>query len=123
MKRVCFLTIDDTSGFEIDDELAIPHLNALGIDVDTLSWHSDEDWSRFDAAIVRTTWDYHKQPERFVEKLSRIGRETILFNDLETISWNVSKVYLKELQDKGIPIVDTLFENGKSTSNALVTSK
>ena len=112
MKKICFLTIEDTSGFEIDDELAIPYLNELGIEVDTLSWHSDEDWSRFDAAIVRTTWDYHKQPEAFVRKLSKIEKRTRLFNDLGTISWNVNKSYLKELEDQGIPIVDTLFEAG-----------
>lgn len=77
------------------------------IDVD---WADEtENWSRFDAAIIGTTWDYWDRPDQFVRTLERIGSRTRLFNDPDLVKWNSHKGYLRELEDKGARMIPTLW--------------
>ncbi len=112
MKRVCFLSMDDLSGYVADDDLAIPALADLGWRVDTVSWRdTNTDWNAFAAVIIRTTWDYQKEPERFLSVLEQINSSKArLENPLETIRWNLSKVYLRDMERRGCPIVPTIWD-------------
>lgn len=112
MKRVCFLSMDDLSGYVADDELAIPPLAERGWRVDTVSWRgTDTDWNVFAAVIIRTTWDYQKEPERFLAVLEQIDRSAArLENPLETVRWNLSKTYLRDMEQRGSPIVPTIWD-------------
>ena len=112
MKRVCFLSMDDLSGYVADDDLAIPALADLGWRVDTVSWRdTNTDWNAFAAVIIRTTWDYQKEPERFLSVLEQIDNSAArLENPLETIRWNLSKVYLRDMERRGCPIVPTIWD-------------
>jgi glutathione synthase/RimK-type ligase-like ATP-grasp enzyme len=68
------------------------------------------DWGRFDAVIIRTTWDYHEDTEAFVSVLERIKRSgTPLENALDLTLWNMNKTYLRDLERRGIPIVPTIW--------------
>ena len=58
MPRCAFLTLDDTTGWVIDDELAYAPLRALGWEVDAVAWNrSTTPWSTYDAVVIRSTWD------------------------------------------------------------------
>ena len=110
MKKCAFLTLDETGDFVIDDEYAIEPLRALGWQVSTLSWRQDHiAWSNFDIVIIRSTWDYWNDVPAFLETLEQINRETLLANRLELVRWNLAKTYMRDLQQKGIGIVPTLF--------------
>jgi len=50
------------------------------------------DWSRFDAVVVRSTWDYHLQPERFWEWITLVSSQTKLVN-ADLLAWNMHKRY------------------------------
>ena len=109
-RRICFLSMDDLAGYVSDDELALPHLAELGIRTDILSWRQTViDWSAFDAVIIRTPWDYQQYPNEFLEVLSGIETETALHNSLEIVRWNLDKTYLRDLAEKGVRIVPTLW--------------
>jgi glutathione synthase/RimK-type ligase-like ATP-grasp enzyme len=113
LKHCAFLTLDDPTGFVIDDELAHEPLAELGWQVSWPSWRqSERPWSDFDAVIIRSPWDYQAHSEAFVQVLEIIDSSgTRLANPLDIVHWNLSKTYLKELEDKGVPIVPSLWGN------------
>lgn len=74
------------------------------------AWDDDNvDWSRFDAALIGSTWDYQDNLEAFLAKLESIETQTALFNPSRTVRWNSRKTYLRDMKSKGIQIVPTLW--------------
>jgi glutathione synthase/RimK-type ligase-like ATP-grasp enzyme len=114
MTRLAFLTLEDRSGYVIDDELAIAELTRRGFDVREIPWSRDHtDWSTFDLVIVRTTWDYHKRPTEFLAALARIEASgTTLENPRALITWNLDKRYLRDLAARGVPTVPSIWGHG-----------
>lgn len=105
-----FLTLEERGDFCIDDALAIAPLEHLGWRVEEVPWRRrGEDWARFDAVIVRSTWDWFEAPEDFLATLSAIDAVTRLANPIELLRWNLSKSYLRDLEARGVPIVPTLW--------------
>ncbi len=111
-KRCCFLSMDDMAGYVADDDLAIAPLNSLGWSVDTVSWRDAQaDWNSYDLVVIRTTWDYQKYPEAFLETLATIESSSArLENPLEIVRWNLDKRYLREVESRGLPIVPTIWD-------------
>lgn len=107
--RCAFLSTDDLDGFCVYDHLAIPALNARGVEVETIPWRAGVDWSAYDLVIVRSPWDYQKTPDAFLEALARIDAATRLANPLDVMRWNIDKRYLGELEARGVRIVPTAF--------------
>jgi glutathione synthase/RimK-type ligase-like ATP-grasp enzyme len=103
VRRCCFLTLQERGDFVIDDEVAVPALEAAGWRVDTLPWRQHATpWSAFDLVIVRSTWDYWDDVPGFLEVLSQIDRATRLANPLPLMRWNLSKTYLQDLDAAGV---------------------
>ncbi len=107
--KIVFLSCDKLQDFVIDDHLLVKKLTDDGHIVTTLSWSVECDWSQFDCAIIRTTWDYMERSDEFLSILKIIASQTKLYNNLETVKWNIHKGYLKELEKKGARIVPTVF--------------
>ncbi|GMM71612.1 hypothetical protein MTsDn5_15640 [Alteromonas gracilis] len=112
MPSVAFLSTDNLEDFFVYDELLVPYFNQKGWKVETVSWHTNaENWGRFDYVIVRSTWDYQQHAEAFLACLKQIdASSTTLLNPLRLMQWNIEKYYLKDLQQKGVPIVKTIWE-------------
>ncbi len=66
-------------------------------------------WADFDAVIVGTAWDYADKRDAFFETLAQIDQQTRLFNPLALMRWNVDKIYLRELAQKGVPTIPTIW--------------
>ena len=97
-----------TSGNVTDDSLLLAPLREVGIEPTFISWdQADVDWSRFRAAVVRTTWDYTGRLNEFLSALARIQTQTQLWNPLSIIQWNCKKTYLKALAEKGFSVIPT----------------
>lgn len=109
MKRCVFLSMTDMSNYECYDHLVIPHLEDLDWQVDTLDWHDKSiNWDLYDFVIVRSTWDYQEHQEAFLQVLETIEKsKATLLNPIEIMKWNISKIYLKELQQRGIKTIQT----------------
>lgn len=112
-KRCAFLTLDCADGYVIDDELAYAPLAALGWRVEAVPWRRPGiARDGFDAVVIRSTWDYHEDPEAFLAVLADIARAGVpLFNDPDLVAWNVRKTYLGDLAARGVPIVPTVFRD------------
>lgn len=113
MRRCAFLTLTDPSDFVIDDEVAYPALRDLGWDVEAVPWNrAGVRWSDYDAVIVRSTWDYQDSVDAFLAVLGTIeASSAAIENDVELMRWNIDKRYLRDLSDRGVSIVPTVWQD------------
>lgn len=111
--RIAFLSMHSLEDFVCDDELTIPLLNEKGISVEAVDWRAETDWSQFDLVIIRSTWDYQDDKDRFLNVLKAIeASDTRLLNSAEVVHWNIDKRYLQQLQELGVRIVPTTWFDG-----------
>ncbi len=111
MNSLAFLSADHLEGYVIDDNLASVPLRNLGCEVKTISWRNKEvDWSQFECAIIRSTWDYQRDLPGFLITLAGIAKATRLANPIEVVRWNAEKTYLRELGNRGARIVPTIWQ-------------
>ena len=59
------LSIANTEGWFIDDDLVHPQLEALGWQVENIPWNQTKDWNEFDLVVVRSPWDYQQHLQEF----------------------------------------------------------
>ncbi|WP_138429274.1 ATP-grasp domain-containing protein [Fodinibius saliphilus] len=113
MKRCAFLSMDNLDDFEVYDELLYEPLQNRGWKVDEISWRNKSvDWDQYEAVIIRSPWDYQEAPNAFIEVLEEIESSTaILENSLDIVKWNINKRYLRDLENDGIEIVPTLWQD------------
>ena len=109
MRRCALLTCDDLSAYVSDEDvLSVAISEQCGIKTDWLSWSSPTDWSKYNYAIIRTTWDYTEKRDLFLQTLEQmVAQGVLLFNSLSTVKWNSHKSYLFDLRERGVPVVDS----------------
>ena len=106
--KICFLTASHVAFQETDDVLIQNSLRRRGHNVEWLDWRrTDISWSKFDRIIIRSTWDYHLNPDDFLIAMSLIEKETELVNCFKLLQWNYDKRYLLRLNKQKIPTVAT----------------
>lgn len=114
MRTCAFLTTDDLAGYVTDDRLAEVPLAKLGWAVEHVPWRQPGGWERYEAVVIRSTWDYHKHPGEFLAVLEEIGRSGVrLANPLELVRWNARKTYLRDLEARGLPVVPTVWDRDR----------
>jgi O-ureido-D-serine cyclo-ligase len=97
---------------DLDDDLPplIAALQDAGIDASAVDWYDGAvDWSRFDLALLRSTWDYTERPAEFLAWIDRAAKSTRIANPPAVVRWNSDKHYLADLEHAGIPIVSSTF--------------
>ena len=110
-KRVAFLSTDNLEKFFTYDKLLIEPMKNIGWIAEEVSWRNENvNWSDYDSVIVRSTWDYQNDSEKFIGVLEKINCVSHLENDLDLMKWNMNKNYLFDLEQKGVKIVDTIWE-------------
>lgn len=106
--RCAFLTMEDLGEFFAYDHLLYEPMERRGWEVVEVPWTAQTDWSAFDAVVIRSPWDYQSQPDRFLRLLEGIENSSAqLFNSLAVCQWNLNKIYLRDLQDRGVRIIPT----------------
>ena len=91
-------------------EALIAPFAARGMRVEDVDWANEaEDWTRFAAVIIGTTWDYWDRPQAFLETLDRIERVAPLFNSAAMVRWNSDKRYLQGFESTAVPLIPTLW--------------
>lgn len=95
-----------------DEDLILEEiLTELGLDFQFEVWSDTSvDWTKYTHLLMKSPWDYFDRYAEFLAWCQRIKSLGIpVFNDLETVIQNSDKRYLKEIQEKGFPIVPTIF--------------
>ena len=108
-----FLVMADEGDFVTDHTLGIAPLEALGWQVELVSWRETAtDWDRFDVVYICTPWDYPDDPGTFMATLEAIDRSSaLLVNDLSLVRWTLPKTYLRDLEERGANIVPSLWHH------------
>lgn len=108
--RIALPTCEHLPDWEVDDLPLHAALEARGLEVARPVWSDGAvDWSRFDACLIRTTWDYQERREEFLAWAERVAAHVPLFNPLPVIRWNTHKSYLRDLAERGVPIAPTVW--------------
>ncbi len=110
-RRLAFATYAAQAGGEADDAYLVDALAALGVTAESRAWNDPAvRWGRYDAVVLRSTWDYFLQPARFSAWLdARDAEGTRVLNPTSVARWNMDKRYLRELEAAGVAVVPTHF--------------
>jgi len=91
-----------------DDLVLAEALGERGARVERIPWDEPgADWDRFDAVVIRSTWDYARRRDEFVAWCESVGER--LHNAARLVRWNSDKRYVADLGDAGVPVVSTQF--------------
>ena len=108
-----------------DEAPLLAALRARGVQAATLAWDDPE--SDFGAAaltLLRATWNYPEQPERFLAWIASVSAHSALWNPAAVVRWNHHKRYLLDLAAHGVPIVPTeLVARGAAESLAAICAR
>ena len=119
--RIALISV--AAAHALDDDLAplLDALRAAGAEADVADWDDAAvDWSRYDLAVLRSTWDYADRRAEFLAWAERASARTRLLNPLAVLRWNTDKHYLADLERAGIEIVPSTFvEPGADADAAL----
>jgi glutathione synthase/RimK-type ligase-like ATP-grasp enzyme len=100
------------AAYALDEDLE-PLLEAcreLGIDATAVAWDDmTVSWARFDAVLLRSTWDYVERLPEFLAWCERTAAITTLWNSPDVVRWNTDKRYLGELAARGVPVIESHF--------------
>ena len=116
-KPIAFATCLTLPALDKDDIDLAKALTAEGHTIEAAPWDDEAiDWTRYQAVIIRSTWNYHMHPEAFRKWLDRLrSYQLLVCNPIDILEWNMDKSYLADLQQKEVPLPDTLFfEAGSS---------
>ncbi|WP_055481662.1 ATP-grasp domain-containing protein [Sphaerimonospora mesophila] len=104
MKVAYVTTGHPVAGDDDERETVLAAWYGAGIEGSPVVWDDPRvDWSSFDAAVVRSTWDYIERRDEFVAWAHRAGAATRLFNPASVIEWNTDKTYLRDLGSPTVP--------------------
>jgi len=100
-----------------DDRLLLAPLAEHGIQASPAVWNDPQcDWSRYAAVAIRSCWDYHLQPDKFLHWIEELESANIaVFNPASLIRWNANKSYLRDLDTRGVPVVPTFWPEQSTT--------
>lgn len=98
-----------------DEQPLLAALRASGLSAESLAW--DDASAPFEAAcllLLRATWNYSLQPERFANWIDEMSSRKPLWNPPRVVRWNLHKRYLLELAARGVSVVPTELVPGGS---------
>jgi O-ureido-D-serine cyclo-ligase len=108
--QVALVTTRAARGLDEDLPLLERAMQAAGAQPHIVDWDDPVvDWSAFDIALLRSTWDYFDRLREFLAWVETCARQTLLLNPPEVVRWNTDKHYLAELARAAVPAVPSTF--------------
>lgn len=106
--RVAFVTCAQLPEPDPDQIPLLLAARDAGLDAHLLPWDDpDADPASFDLCVLRSTWNYHHDPDAFLDWTARAARESTLLNPEPVVRANIHKRYLKSLESQGFPVIPT----------------
>lgn len=95
-------------GLDGDHDALVDALTRHGAKAIPVIWDDPAvNWEALDAAVLRSTWDYHTNYSEFLRWTDRAAAATALHNPAPVVRWNTDKRYLADLAAAGLPVVPT----------------
>ncbi|MBV8149326.1 MAG: hypothetical protein JO092_09570, partial [Candidatus Eremiobacteraeota bacterium] len=81
-----FVTYAGLPNLDPHDRLVVARLREQGVSAGAAVWSDPNvDWSRARLCVLRSTWDYHEAPDRFLDWLGRVAAQTTVRNQPEIV--------------------------------------
>ena len=110
MARIALVTAAAARDLDEDLPPLVAALNGQDIEPNVVNWDdASVDWSHFELAVLRSTWDYSLRLAEFLRWVDRASSATALVNPRDVVRWNTDKHYLGHLAGAGVPIVPSAF--------------
>lgn len=107
---VALVTARAARGLDEDMPPLLAAFASAGAHAEIVDWDGPEaDWARFDAALLRSAWDYTERLPEFLAWIERVDALTALLNPATVLRWSADKHYLRDLERLGVPVVTTTF--------------
>jgi glutathione synthase/RimK-type ligase-like ATP-grasp enzyme len=109
-KTIGFATCAQYPDLTHDDRVLAVALEKRGALVMPVLWMEAEPESlHCDLLLVRSVWDYHLEPQRFMRWIDGVAAKIPVINPPEMIRWNMDKKYLGEVEAAGFTVPRTIF--------------
>ncbi len=110
MRRVALVSARAARALDEDMPPLLAAFAAAGVSAEIADWDDARvGWGDFDAALLRSTWDYTEHLGEFLAWVERTATLTTLLHPPTVVRWNSDKHYLAELARQGLPTVATRF--------------
>ncbi len=121
MRRVALVSARAARHLDEDLPPLLAALAQAGAEAAVADWDDPEvDWTSFQLALLRSSWDYTQRFAEFLAWAERTAKRTTLLNPPAVIRWNTDKHYLHDLGRAGVATVPTRFvEPGERATEAL----
>jgi glutathione synthase/RimK-type ligase-like ATP-grasp enzyme len=101
------VTCSELPDLDVDDVPLVAALADRRVAATIVPWDDPQvDWAAFDVVVVRSAWDYSTRRDEFVAWARSVPN---IVNTASVIEWNTDKAYLKELADRGISTIPTVW--------------
>jgi len=105
---IAFASGADFLDLDEDLPLLLDAARERGVAAEIAVWDDPTvSWAEYDSVIVRSCWDYFTRRDEFLAWTASVPR---LHNSHDVISWNTDKIYLRQLQAAGVPIIETRWD-------------
>jgi glutathione synthase/RimK-type ligase-like ATP-grasp enzyme len=92
-----------------------------GVRAEVADWDDPAvNWGRFDLALLRSAWDYTERLPQFLAWVEHTAARTLLLNPPAVVRWNSDKHYLRDLAERGVPVVPTTFVDADAEPGAVL---
>lgn len=120
--RLAIVTCQNIPEVDVDEDLVLQAVKDSALDVSLVAWDDHAvNWSSYDAAVIRSTWNYPEFPYKFRAWVELVSTKTKLFNSANIVLPNIHKSYLLKMSDAGVPIVPTILPRNFSETVAWLT--
>jgi len=110
MKTLALVTSASSLPIDFDMPLLLQACRTLGLQAEVCDWEDPAvAWNRFDAAVLRSPWNYVDALPAFMSWCDRVAGMTRLFNPPRVARWSLDKRYLADLARRGVPVVPSGF--------------
>lgn len=109
--RLGIVTCESCRHLAPGEQALLPHLIDLGFQPEAVVWNDPKvRWTDYEGLLVRSVWDYHLHATAFAAWLKKLESTNIpIWNSIPVLRWNSHKFYLRDLQQRGVEIIPTLF--------------
>jgi glutathione synthase/RimK-type ligase-like ATP-grasp enzyme len=112
--QIGFATAPEWAGLTDDDRLAVAALESRGASVVPVVW-TEPPAADIDILVVRSTWGYQLRVLQFAGWLARLDELGIpVWNPPALLGWNLNKIYLQDLEARGVVVTPTEWVGGKA---------
>ncbi|MCK6573055.1 hypothetical protein L6V77_18390 [Myxococcota bacterium] len=109
--NVALVTCSEMPEPDADEVLLQDAVRARGLVADVVPWDAAPapPPEAYTLWVLRSPWNYHHHLDAFLAFAARVAARRTLLNPLHIVRWNARKTYLRDLKQRGVPVVPTAF--------------